>query len=428
MISASRLPPEHNSAPVAYSPDWLRAGEWLFLFFVLAISSYALSLKPQIQSLSWYLAYLAALSLFVLRYGAFLSGAWIAMPLLLWPMLAGLSYTWSDAPTQSLRSAVQLTMTVLISLYLGARFNLAQLTRALFVVLAVAGLLSLVAILANMDFAFDRNGVARGLFPHKNVLGGRMVLLAVCCLLLFAVGWHRLLTIFFALLALALVGLSESGTAILMTLGLCGLAPVVLTRHAAAPLRMIGYLLAVLAISVIAWAFLAFDRDPVDLALEALGKERTFTGRSVLWDFALAQIDVRPFFGGGFDAFWNSGDASQGRYVQYVLGQEVTNFHNSYLDITVQLGLSGLIVTALFLLVYAWRALALARHDRGALATLPLLFLVFIVVYSISEYALYRQHDLIQILLGAFYVSAALALARPEVSRRHTSASSFATT
>lgn len=428
MTSAFRLPQEHSAVPVTHSPDWLRAGEWLFLLFVLAISSYALSLQPQIQSLSWYLAYLAALSLFVLRYGAFLGSVWIALPLLLWPLLAGLSYTWSDAPTQSLRSAVQLTMTVLISLYLGARFNLSQLTRALFVVLAVAGLLSLVAILANMGFAFDRNGIARGLFPHKNVLGGRMVLLAVCCLLLFAVGWHRLLTIVFALLALVLIGLSQSGTAILMILGLCGLAPVVLTRHAAAPLRLIGYLLALLTISVIAWAFLAFDRDPVDLVLEALGKERTLTGRSVLWDFALAQIDVRPFFGGGFDAFWNSGDASQGRYVQYVLGSAVTNFHNSYLDITVQLGLSGLAVTALFLLAFAWRALALTRHDRGAPATLPLLFLAFVVVYSVSEYALYRQHDLIQILLGAFYVSAALALTKPEVSLRQTSPSSFATT
>lgn len=428
MISEYRLPPEHGAAPGAHGPDWLRAGEWLFLFFVLTISSYALSLQPQIQSLSWYLAYMAALSLFVLRYGAFLNSIWIAMPLLLWPLLAGLSYTWSDAPTQSLRSAVQLTMTVLISLYLGARFDLSQLTRALFVVLAVAGLLSLVAILANMGFAFDHNGVARGLFPHKNVLGGRMALLVVCCLLLFTVGWHRLLTILFAVVALTLVGFSESGTAILITLGLCGLAPVVLTRHAAAPLRLIGYLLALLTISVIAWAFLAFDRDPVDLVLEALGKERTLTGRSVLWDFAMAQIDARPFFGSGFDAFWNSGDASQGRYVQYVLGQAVMNFHNSYLDITVQLGFAGLALTALFLLVFAWRALALARHDRSALATLPLLFLAFIVVYSFSEYALYRQHDLIQILLGAFYVSAALALARPEASRRHTSASSFATT
>jgi exopolysaccharide production protein ExoQ len=408
----------------------LLAGEWLFLLFVLTVASYALSLQPVVQSLAWYLIYLLALGLFVLRYGAFLTGLWVALPLLLWPLLAGLSFVWSDAPGQTLRSAVQLAMTVLISIYLGARFSLFDLARALFLVLAVTALLSLAAIAAQFAFAYDNNGVARGIFPHKNVLGGRMVLLLICCLLLFGIGWHRFAMIVMAGIALVLTALSESGTAIVMAFGLCALAPALLSRHAAAPLRLMAYIGGLMLAAMAAWAVLALDLDPMGIALDALGKERTLTGRSVLWDFASAQVEARPWLGNGFDAFWNGGDGSQGRYVQYVLRQDVKNFHNSYLDIAVQLGFVGLALAIVYLLAFAGRAFALLRRERGSLAALPAFFAVFVVAYSVSEYAIFRQHALIQILLGALYVSAALALPAPlpGPSRRQASPASRAET
>lgn len=415
--------PTPQSAAYPAQSDRLWPWERAYLFLVVFIASYALSLQPQVQSIAWYLLYLASLGLFLLRYGAVLSALWIAAPLLLWPAVAGLSYAWSDVPGQSLRSSVQLTMTVLISLYIGARFSLAQLTRTLFLVLVFTGLLSLAAILLHSGFAYDHNGVPRGIFPHKNVLGGRMVLLLLCCLLLFTDGWHRLSVIFTAGMALALIALSQSSTAVVMALGLCALAPVLLTRHAPAPLRMIAYLLGLLVVSSIAWALLAYDLDPVGLALEALGKERTLTGRSILWEFAAGQIETRPWLGSGYDAFWHSGDTSVGRYLQYVVQQEVMNFHNSYLDIAVQLGVVGLLLTLLFLLLFAWRALALLARSQTAVAALPAFYLAFVTVYSLSEYALFRQHALIQILLGALYVSAALALPGP--SRRQASPASW---
>src|SRR3546814_12452299 len=86
-------------------------------------------------------------------------------------------------------------MTVLISAYFGARFSLFDIARALIVVLALTAIASLLVILLQASFAFDSNGVARGIFPHKNVLGGRMVLLLLFCLLLFVQGWRRLTTL-----------------------------------------------------------------------------------------------------------------------------------------------------------------------------------------------------------------------------------------
>jgi exopolysaccharide production protein ExoQ len=409
--------------------DSLLPWEWLFLHVILLIASYALSLQPQIQSLSWYLIYLLSMGLFLLRYGAFLGALWIALPLLAWPALAVLSYFWSDEPGQTLRTSIQLAMTVLISAYLGSRFSLFDITRALFVVLTLTALLSLPVILLKAGFAYDDNGVARGIFPHKNVLGGRMVLLLLCSLLLFVQGWHRMTTAVCAALSVTLIAFSESSTAIIMTLGLCVLAPLLLTRGAPAPLRMFSYLAGLAGASIGVWALLAFDLDVVGMALEALGKERTLTGRSVLWEFAMTQINARPWLGGGFDAFWNGGAGSTGEYVQYVIRSDVKNFHNSYLDIMVQLGVAGIAVTGAFLFLFAWRAAALLRADRAPLAALPAFFLAFVLAYSLSEYAVFRQHSLIQLLLGIVYVSAALAvpapLRRPAPSRRQASAASL---
>src|SRR3546814_17766367 len=95
-----------------------------------------------------------------------------------------------------------------------------------------------------------------------------------------------------------------------MTLGLCLLAPVLLTRNAPAPLRLLSYIAGLTVVSLALWGLLAFDMNPVDLALEALGKERTLTGRPVLWELALRMIEARPWFGNGFAAFWKIGRAA----------------------------------------------------------------------------------------------------------------------
>src|SRR3546814_6201355 len=55
-------------------------------------------------------------------------------------------------------------------------------------------------------------------------------------------GWRRLTTLAFAAMGLVLIGFSQSSTSIVMTLGLCVLAPVLLTRGAPAPLRLFSYL------------------------------------------------------------------------------------------------------------------------------------------------------------------------------------------
>src|SRR3546814_19775759 len=81
-----------------------------------------------------------------------------------------------------------------------------------------------------------------------------------------------------------------------------------------------------------------FQLDPVEIALDALGKERTLTGRSILWEYAMTQNEMQPWLGNGFDAFWNGGIATTGQFVPSGIQSEVKNLQKSYLDITMQVG------------------------------------------------------------------------------------------
>src|SRR3546814_18605698 len=103
-----------------------------------------------------------------------------------------------------------------------------------------------------------------------------MVLLLLCCLLLFVQGWRRLTTLAFAAMGLVLIGFSQSSTSIVMTLGLCVLAPVLLTRGAPAPLRLFSYLAGVSGAGIAFWAM-------ARSAERRVGKECVSTGRSRGW-------------------------------------------------------------------------------------------------------------------------------------------------
>src|SRR3546814_12010349 len=99
------------------------------------------------------------------------------------------------------------------------------------------------------------------------------------------------------------------------------------------------------------------------------------------------------------------------------------NFHNSYLAITVQVGVVGLAVALGFLLLFFWRAAALVKCDRAPIAALPMFFLPFIFAYSLSEIPLFAEPSLLHFLFGIFTASAALRLPPPSSTPTTTKAS-----
>jgi exopolysaccharide production protein ExoQ len=112
------------------------------------------------------------------------------------------------------------------------------------------------------------------------------------------------------------------------------------------------------------------------LLISALGRDQTLTGRTEVWAILLRFYEANPILGHGFGGFWTP--ATQ----QAAYG--VKEAHNGYLALSLELGVAGLLITAMFLYSIARRAeKALVRARDWA--TLCYCFLLMIVIHNISE-------------------------------------------
>jgi O-antigen ligase len=122
----------------------------------------------------------------------------------------------------------------------------------------------------------------------------------------------------------------------------------------------------------------------------------TFTGRSAIWEFALAAVAEKPITGHGYAAFWDDVTARQ-----TAQGAEwattAAHSHNSYLDLAVTIGLPGLVLVILvFVLAPLGNFQSARTHNRSrALAKLFLTVWLFGLYYGATEtFLLERQNPI----------------------------------
>jgi O-antigen ligase len=113
-------------------------------------------------------------------------------------------------------------------------------------------------------------------------------------------------------------------------------------------------LVAVFFVVVIVAALVYLNLDAV---LSLLGRDRTLTGRSGLWEWSLMDARRHPWIGYGLYGFWQTGLAYD---VVVRAGWQVTSSHNSYLDVVISYGLIGLALylpVPLMAVIFSFRAI-----------------------------------------------------------------------
>jgi O-antigen ligase len=121
--------------------------------------------------------------------------------------------------------------------------------------------------------------------------------------------------------------------------------------------------------------------------VEAMGRDATLTGRTVMWREVL-RMTVDPLFGAGFESFW--------------LGERLEKFwriywwhpnqaHNGYLEVFLNLGWTGVVLLGL-VMVWGYRNVidAFRRDPKGA--RLRLAYFVVAAVYNLTEAAFKGLH------------------------------------
>jgi len=115
--------------------------------------------------------------------------------------------------------------------------------------------------------------------------------------------------------------------------------------------------------------------------VENMGRDARLTGRTDIWK-ALVNADSNPVLGSGFESFWLGERLDKIR--DAFSGNLLNEAHNGYLEVYLNLGWVGLILTGLLLFQgYRRAAGAVKRMEPGWI--LRFLYVVITMIYSFTE-------------------------------------------
>jgi O-antigen ligase len=100
-----------------------------------------------------------------------------------------------------------------------------------------------------------------------------------------------------------------------------------------------------LGVVLTAAAGYVFITDPATV-LTALGKDPSLTGRTDIWAALMREVAERPWTGFGYAAFWERGSVPAA-FIRAETQWPVPSAHNGWIDLLIQLGWPGAILTGL---------------------------------------------------------------------------------
>lgn len=297
---------------------------------------------------------------------------------------AAASTLWSVSPTETLRHSLALVGTSLAGLYIGMRYEPKQQLKMFALVIGLGAIASLAAGLLVPGIGVTPGGDWQGVYFPKNSLG-RIMSLGALCFALLALGERRNRVVrggmFF--LCCALLVLSGSATALIVCLLIFSLFPLRRILY----LRTRPLIAAMIAGGVVATAIVLWAVDHLDQILDSLGRSSSLTGRVPLWQIVIKEIAERPFRGFGFSAFWTSWE---GERVSDTVAWDVPvpNAHNGFLEVWLGIGLIGLAILLIGMGRSFLFAVRRARADGEFDHLWPMILLIFIVLYNLTENSL----------------------------------------
>lgn len=304
-------------------------------------------------------------------------------------------------------------------MYLASRYSPSELLRLLGWTLGIGALLSLVSGIVLPRYGLMGGRFWRGIYIHKNAMGRLMAVGAIVLLLLtFSNRKYRWLTGIGVGLSVGLLLLSQSKGALVVFITLVALLPLYNA------LRW-NYTIAVpftIIMVIIGGSGLTWLVSELETVLGALGKDITLTGRTNVWAAAIELINQRPLFGYGYGAFWLGLESEYSAYIWSYAGWEVPNAHNGFIDLTLDLGYTGISVFLLGYLMNYLQAMKWAYLTKSVDGLWPLLYMTFILIASQSESVTLTYKDIFWML----YVTTALST-RTHLSRASKTAQLTAT-
>lgn len=230
----------------------------------------------------------------------------------------------------------------------------------------------------------------RGSFGHKNVASPVMTILVYVGIYLSAVGSFVMGPAIAALAGIFLI-FTGGKTSSVLCLAIYALASLVYVTRSLWLKRLICF------VPLIAMNLLTVGSvlsPTLGSMTRLLPVDPTFTGRSDIWEFALAAVAEKPIIGHGYAAFWDDvTDRQTAKGSEWAV--TAAHSHNSYLDLAITIGLPGLLLVILIFVLAPLRNFqAVQTHNRSnALGKLFLTIWLFGLYFGTTEtFLLERQN------------------------------------
>jgi len=305
--------------------------------------------------------------------------------------MALVSPLWAEMPDVVFRRAAALAGTCLFGIVMATRFSFLEQLKMLRWMFRLAAALSVAIVVLGHGVILSTGGESvRGVFNHKNRLGAAMALAVL-------VEWYipetaRWLKVVKAMSLGLFAGLlfySNSITSVVTV------AVTLLIMWAFTTIYHRYKLLVPVMFSVLVVVGLLLGAIGVGVGsvTQSMGRSSDLTGRTELWGSIASMIIDRPVLGYGFSGFWE-GASSEASVVESNIGWSPSYSHNGYLEVTLSLGLVGLMLFLWTLVTGVRRALAQAENPQSITDLWPLAFLVFFIIHNFAECTILWQNCL----------------------------------
>jgi exopolysaccharide production protein ExoQ len=244
-----------------------------------------------------------------------------------------------------------------------------------------------------------------GVATDKNALGMLCLIVGLAAIFRFVIvyrgeeGAHRTRALIAqgALIAMTMYLIREADSATAFAcFGLAGSLMVLTCLFRWARKPVVLHLMVVAALSV---AFSALFLGVGSGLVEDLGRDSTLTGRTAIWQSALALVH-NPLLGTGFESFWIGPRRDQ---VISDIAQGVNQAHNGYLEVFLNLGWVGVALLA-GLIVTGYRRIVPAVRRQTQAGSLRLAYFIVAVAYNFTEGGFKMMHPVWIVFLFAIAV------------------------
>jgi O-antigen ligase len=309
---------------------------------------------------------------------------------LIFILLAVCSIAWSSNKDSSIYKGISLIGCSVIATYTGLAYSNKNIFRGLwwfFVIIASASFaLALFVPSIGTHIGYPYFGAWRGIFWSKNYMGPMMAIGNLVFLFNIVVSRKKILllltNILFYLLTALLVFLSKCASAIvifaILNLGfLLVLAWVNLKRFLKKTHYIIGAIAFIFLIAIIALNLNFF--------FGLIGRDTTLTGRYPLWSYLIhTGWANHPILGNGFGATWETNNFRSTAAIAAKWDLPALVSDSGYIDIFMDLGLVGIILSICVIFVSLFRVIRYAFKEQTLISFFPVLLVVFVIVVNID--------------------------------------------